>query len=1143
MATLINSRDKALQTARYRRGATQVTLTAPAGAFIKAKNGAAVTPGSIKITATKNDVFTAAATYSWQYALSTKPDTYTTVTSGGVAVTINELIVNNTDLVAAIGTTGASEVYYKCTVSETKLDTASSIFKIIYSKESDDPITVNMTKTNVSVPCDQYGTPSSLAGTGTTITVVRGSTPLGYNSLGGALANTFTVTTTADATRTLGGTTNSTATSYVLDDLTALAADQSSTVFTITIYDGNGTATNTFSRTLAYTKVKNGLVGQDSTRYFLQLNTPVIAKSSSSAVVEGVHTPSTIVATGKTQVGSGGFTNVITNTNGQSVTVTLSSYTQGTPVITGPAITTTSGLEANKTYYVAASTTASTTVRLATNLANANAGTAITFTGGSTTIANGSITVGSSSSTNFGYVTITPSDGAESSPSQYTQSLTITNSKQAASYTVKLYADALKTILIDSQTIPVVYTGSSGTSGTSAISLVLTNDNVSIPTASDGTNPVYTGSGTDIIVYEGSTQLTYAATGTTPGTYKISSIDAVNITAGSYAIKAGSTTIITTAAPGSITADTATITYNISGITAAGTTFTIAKTQSLKKLKAGSIGVDGKRSTIINAYRWLLTAVTSPDQTFTYTWATGAVSAYPTGWTASAGAAPGDGYTLYQLNVTINDLPTVATTSGLNWSVGTQNIIGFRKDGTIGELSAYTKTAYITLTTATPPSTPAATTGASSLPAAVGTVSWTSASPGTVPDGSYVYISTGIYGPTSNQVVWAAPYLSYFKVGSLSAISASLGAVGVSTTGNIHSGTGVDSKTYADSKSGFFLGYASSAYKMEVGSSTSYLRFDGTTVSATGMNIYTADNQDILTIAGGQEWSTVGTISKFSAVSLQKTGVNNITDAWAYSNQFYTSGAAVSFQTGLVNKQFEVGLDNSGTNPGADTTINYSILLSTTGVVYARVEGYNQASIASSHDTTDVFLIAYDNKAVYYYINGVLKYTYTSAVAATQSYVAKIVFTTSLAYAKSVKFTPWGGVGADGKNGTNGTNGDTGPAGTRAPVTYILAGYETLTDAAKYAAEQWFTTNYGGLVLGDRVTVYNTSTGKSETRNWLSTNNWQKVDVYIDGNLLVKGSITSDALALNLITVGQRMVSQDGLFVVDLQNKYISISV
>ena len=195
MATIINSRDTALQTARYRRGATQVTLTAPAGAFIKPKNGAAVTPGSIKITATKNDVFTEAATFSWQYALSTEPDNYITVTSGGVAVTTSELTVTNTDIVTVIGTTGASEVYYKCTVTEDKLDTASSIFKIIYSKESDDPITVNMTKTNVSVPCDQYGTPSTFAGTGTIITVTRGSTPLSYNSLGGALANTFTVTT------------------------------------------------------------------------------------------------------------------------------------------------------------------------------------------------------------------------------------------------------------------------------------------------------------------------------------------------------------------------------------------------------------------------------------------------------------------------------------------------------------------------------------------------------------------------------------------------------------------------------------------------------------------------------------------------------------------------------------------------------------------------------------------------------------------------------------------------------------------------------------------------------------------------------------------------------------------------------------
>jgi hypothetical protein len=1056
MATLINARDKALQTARYRRGATQVTLTAPAGAFIKPKNGAAITPASIKITASANYVFSAAATYSWQYALSTAPDNYITLTDGGIPVTTSEVTLTGTTIAGLIGS--ASEIYYKCTVSEPKLDTATAIYKIIYSKESDDPITVNMTRTNVSVPCDQYGTPTSFAGTGTTITVVRGSTALGYNALGGALANTFTVTTAADANRTLGGTANSTGSSYVLDDLTALAADQSSTIFTITVYDGNGTATNTFSRTLAYTKVKNGLIGAngvDATRYYLQLNTVVLAKSSSAADIAGVHTPSTIIATGKSATGT------------------------NTP-------------------------------------------------------------------TNFGYVSITAGTANEAAVSQFTQTVTVANTSQAAYYTVKLYNDALKTVLLDTQTIPVVYTGVSGTSGTSAISLILTNDNVSVPTDSAGDNANYTSTGTDIIVFEGSTQLTYAATGTAAGTWKISNVTATNITAGSYAAKAGSTTTVTAAAPSTITADVASITYTITGYTAAGTTFTITKTQSLKKLKAGSIGINGNRSILVNAYQWATAQPSVPAQAFTYTWATGVISAYPTGWTSAAAAAPGNGYTLYQLNLTISDSPINATTN-VNWSVSTLNIIGFRQDGSIGELSAYTKTAYITLTTATPPSTPAATTGASSLPAAVGGVNWTSASPGTVPDGNYVYISTGIYGSTSNQVVWAAPYLSYFKVGSLSAISASLGAVGVSSTGNIHSGTTVgDSKTYGDTKAGFFLGYDNSAYKMDVGSPTSYLRFDGTTVSATGMNIYTADNQDILTIAGGQEWIANSTAVKtWSAVSLQKTGTGTGLDAWAYSKQFYASGAAVSFQAkDSTTRLFEAGLKSS-VSPGTDSTIDYGIVLSTLGNVVARVSGNTVSTIASSYSTNDQFLVAYDNKSVYYFINGVLKYTYSSSVPAGLSLVAKIAFTTPQAYATAVKFTPWSGVGADGTNGTNGTNGingEQGIAGTRAGVTYILSGYETWSSTAESAVNSWFTTNYAGLVIGDRATVYNSATGKSETRSWTGTA-WEKVSVYIDGNLLVSGTITSDALALNLVTVGQRIVSQDGLFVVDLQNKYISISV
>jgi len=86
--------------------------------------------------------------------------------------------------------------------------------------------------------------------------------------------------------------------------------------------------------------------------------------------------------------------NTITNTNGTAVTVTSGSYIQGTSFITGGTVTTTTGLAANTTYYVAASTSSSTTVTLAATYALAIAGTAITFTGGSTAISNGAVTIG-----------------------------------------------------------------------------------------------------------------------------------------------------------------------------------------------------------------------------------------------------------------------------------------------------------------------------------------------------------------------------------------------------------------------------------------------------------------------------------------------------------------------------------------------------------------------------------------------------------------------------------------------------------------------------------------------------------------------------------------------------------------------------
>jgi hypothetical protein len=102
----------------------------------------------------------------------------------------------------------------------------------------------------------------------------------------------------------------------------------------------------------------------------------------------------TTIASGTTFT-TGTLSNTITNTNGTTVTLqNAASYSQGTPIVTGGSITTTSGLAASTTYYVAAATSASTTVTLSTSLANVYAGTVITFTGGSTAISNGVVTVG-----------------------------------------------------------------------------------------------------------------------------------------------------------------------------------------------------------------------------------------------------------------------------------------------------------------------------------------------------------------------------------------------------------------------------------------------------------------------------------------------------------------------------------------------------------------------------------------------------------------------------------------------------------------------------------------------------------------------------------------------------------------------------
>lgn len=122
----------------------------------------------------------------------------------------------------------------------------------------------------------------------------------------------------------------------------------------------------------------------------------------------------------------------------------------------------------------------------------------------------------------------------------------------------------------------------SGTIGVSPILVSLSRPTVNIMTDSNGNNGIYTNSGTNISVVQGLTTLEYDGVGTSTGTWKILSVVPSNITNGSTAADSASYAIIND--HNNISASTASIIYNITGTSSAGTAFTTSVTQTFTRL-------------------------------------------------------------------------------------------------------------------------------------------------------------------------------------------------------------------------------------------------------------------------------------------------------------------------------------------------------------------------------------------------------------------------------------------------------------------------------------------------------------------------------------------------------------------------------
>jgi hypothetical protein len=126
--------------------------------------------------------------------------------------------------------------------------------------------------------------------------------------------------------------------------------------------------------------------------------------------------------------------------------------------------------------------------------------------------------------------------------------------------------------------------------GSDALTVILTNEAHTVAAANDGTVSSYVGSGTDIYVYEGATQLDYDGVGTAAGKWTVTAVGS-SVTPGALSDGGNYATM---AVVSGMSANQALVTFTISGKKLNGTTFSgIIKIQSLTKSIKGADGVSG----------------------------------------------------------------------------------------------------------------------------------------------------------------------------------------------------------------------------------------------------------------------------------------------------------------------------------------------------------------------------------------------------------------------------------------------------------------------------------------------------------------------------------------------------------------------
>ena len=344
----------------------------------------------------------------------------------------------------------------------------------------------------------------------------------------------------------------------------------------------------------------------------------------------------------------------------------------------------------------------------------------------------------------------------------------------------------------------------------------------------------------------------------------------------------------------------------------------------------GTNGTNGTRTATLNLYQWALTAPTLyPSGTSTYTWATGAFTNPATlnSWTQTPGAGAAS-QSLYKTVQIYSDTLT-ATTSTVTWAASTATIVG--GVGSQGNSAAIAYALY----TGNPTVTGAAVVKTGTTLPATADFSPTAATAftstvQTPASGQAMFQSDGIYNPVTNQTTWGTPYLSNLKVANLSAISADMGAITAGTITLNSAGYIQGGQTAYATGNGFFLGYSSTAYKFSVGTSTSFLTFDGTSVTVGG-NINTTGTA---TFGGTTTYSGITYAATFNTSYGSTRGLTGYAKSTAGNQEAGVEGylASTSATAGLGNAGVlarDVGTGTLSSGLYAESASGYAIYATT----------------------------------------------------------------------------------------------------------------------------------------------------------------------------------------------------------------------